>query len=252
MKPHKNHISLFHRAALATLLTLFVLFAVLLAFEMNAKRQHKEFFVLVDEENIEEPEPFEREKQMQEIDKSIEEMLEQEKYIDNRKNIAVNKANKPTEEQHTQTEMKKEVSEEEYRQQLIKNAIGDKEYEKFIENKPTYDESEDIEVPVNDKPTEVKKEVYTGPSNIVFYLDGREIRYIDVPVYLCQGAAEIVVKIVVLANGAVLRTQLDEENSTSTDDCFINAALNAASSARFTSGNKQKQSGKIVFRFVAQ
>lgn len=252
MKSNRNDITLFQKAALATLITLIIVLSTLLAFEMNTKRKHQEFVVLVDEQDFEVPDPFEKEKRMNELDKSINEMLEQEMALEERKNIAVNKANKPTNEEHTQTRLEQNQTEEDYRQQLIQNAIGQEEYDKYIKNKPTYDEGPEITVPVKSKPQNVKKEVYTGPSNIIFYLDDRQIRYIDVPVYLCQGSADITVKIVVLPNGLVKRAQLDEQASTSTDECFTEAALKAAQNAIFTRGKSGEQSGKIKFHFVAQ
>lgn len=252
MKPNRKDITLFQKAALATLVTLIVVLSTLLAFEMNAKRKHQEFIVLVDEQDFEAPDPFKEEKRMEELDKSINEMLEQEMPLEQRKNIAVNKSEEPEDQDNTQTKLEQNQTEEAYRQQLIKNAIGQEEYEKYITNKPTYDEGPEITVPEKSKPQNVKKEVYTGPSNIVFYLDDRQIRYIDVPVYLCQGSADITVKIVVLPNGLVKRAQLDEQASTSTDECFTDAALQAAQNAIFTRGKKGEQSGKIKFHFVAQ
>jgi hypothetical protein len=242
--------SLFHRAAIATLTTLIIVLSVLIAFEMSAKKEHKEFIVLVDEDDFEVPDPFEREKKMEELDKSIEEMLKQEEYIDNRKNIAVNKANEDTKDEHTQTEIKENQSDEEYRQQLIKNAIGESDYDKYITNKATFEE-EEIVVPQETKPQDVKKEIYTGPSNIVFYLDNRELRYINIPVYLCQGSATITISIIVNAAGLVTKAQVNESESNSSDRCFLEAAYNAASKARFSRGNKT-QNGKITFHFVAQ
>jgi len=244
------NISLFHRAALATLLTLFIVFSVLLIFEMRVKREHAEFMVLIDNEDIEEPKPFEREDKMKQLDQTIEEMLEAENLRDNHKNIAVNKSENP-ENEHTQTKIVEQQTEEEYQQQLIKNAIGEEEFDKYITNKPEYVE-EEIVIPVDDTRKEVKKEVYTGPSNIVFYLDDRDMLYLKVPVYLCQGGAKVVVKIVVLASGSVERAQIDSETTTTADNCYLDAALRAAQNARFTKGKTARQNGKIEFRFVAQ
>jgi TonB family protein len=242
--------SLFHRAALATLTTLIIVLSVLIAFEMNARKEHKEFIVLVDEDDFEAPDPFVEEKKMEELDKSIEEMLKQEEYIDNRRNIAVNKANDPSEDEYTQTKIQENQTEEEYRQQLIKNAIGESDYDKYITNRDTYEE-EEIVVPKESKPQDVKKTVYTGPSNIIFYLDNRELRYINIPVYLCQGSATITINIIVNAGGSVTKAQINESESNSNDKCFLEAAYNAASKARFSTGNKS-QNGKITFHFVAQ
>lgn len=242
--------SLFHRAALATLITLIIVLSVLIAFEIHAHKDHKEFIVLVDEDDFEAPDPFEKEKKIQELNKSIEEMLKQEEYIDNRKNIAVNKAEDPTEDKYTQTKIQANQTEEEYRQQLIKNAIGESDYDKYIKNKAKYKENK-IVVPKESKPQDVKKTVYTGPSNIIFYLDNRELRYLDIPVYLCQGSAKITINIIVNPSGAVTKAQVNETESNSNDQCFLEAAYNAASKARFSSGNKS-QNGKITFHFVAQ
>lgn len=244
------NISLFHRAALATLLTLVIVFSTLLAFEMRVKREHGEFMVLVNNEDFEVPQPFELDNKLKELDQSIEEMLQNENLHDNYKNIAVNKSREVDLEQ-TQTKITEQQSEEEYRKQLIKDAIGEDDFDKYITNKSEYVE-QDIEVPANDSRKVVKKEVYTGPSNIVFYLDDREMLYLQVPVYLCQGEAKVTVKIVVLASGRVERTIIDTEATTTTDNCYIEAALGAAQNARFTKGKNAKQNGKIEFRFVAQ
>lgn len=252
MKPERKDISLFQKSALATLATLIVILLVLLASEIHTKRKHREFIVLVDEQDFEEPEPFKREKKMKQLDESIEKMLQEEIPQDKRKNIAVNKANQQEKNEHTQTQIKEQQTEEEYRQELIKNAIGDQDYEKYIENKPEWEEQGDITVPENNTPQKVEKKVYTGPSNIIFYLDNREIKYIDVPVYLCQGSADITVKIVVAANGLVKRAQIDEQQSSSMNECYTEAALKAAQTAIFTGGGPESQTGKITFHFVAQ
>ncbi len=243
--------SLFQKAAFATLTTMIIILTILILSEMGTKREHQEFVVLVNEDDFEAPDPFVEEKKMKELDENIQKMLEQELRQDNRKNIAVNKAEEPDNKNHTQTRIRQNQTEEDYQKELIKNAIGDKDYEKFIENKPTFEE-EEITVPQDNKPQKVEKEVYTGPSNIVFYLDNRKIVHINVPVYLCHGSADITVKIVVNSAGYVERAQIDEQESTSDDKCFTEAALQAARSARFSSNGPPEQTGKILFHFVAQ
>lgn len=252
MSSNRKDITLFQKAAMATLATLVIVLSVLLIFEMNTRKKHREFVVLVDETDFEAPDPFEDEKKMKALDKSIEQMMQQEQPQNQRKNIAVNKANEYEKQSKTQTQIEDNQTEEEYRQELIKNAIGEQDYDKYIENQPEYEDEGEITVPKKSKPVKVKKEVYTGPSNIVVYLDNREIQYIDVPVYLCQGSAQITVRIEVTANGLVRRAQIDEQESNSNDECFTNAALNAAKTARFTRGGPAKQQGKIKFHFVAQ
>ena len=240
------HIRIFQKAALATLLTLATIFATLLYFEIYTKKEHKEFMVLVDKQDFITPIKIQKEEQMQELDKTIDQLLNNEKQHQY-SNIAVNKS-----DQVKDNETKTIQSEDDYEQKLIKDAIGDKDYDKFIKNKPTYTEKKIIEVPKNEKPQKVKKEVYTGPTNIIYYLKNRKMLYISAPTYQCQGAAKMVINIEVLSNGKVNKAELNRLSSSTTDPCYTKAALHAAKTAIYSKSNKRKQTGKIVFTFIAQ
>jgi hypothetical protein len=113
-------------------------------------------------------------------------------------------------------------------------------------------------VPVrNEERTPSEREVasvnYRGPTRIEYDLGGRTHTYIPTPIYKCQGAGIITLRIEVNQRGNVEKaTVLARESST--DQCLVETAINSALASRFNSDiNAPKiQTGTLMFQFVAK
>jgi hypothetical protein len=116
---------------------------------------------------------------------------------------------------------------------------------------------EDIDMPVETttdmNPDSIKNIIYTGESNIVYYLEGRYHLSLPIPVYLAQGGGKVIVDIVVDREGKVV--QAEPRNNPSVRDGQI--YLYATAAASRTLFNKDPdapeiQRGTINYTFIAQ
>lgn len=98
-----------------------------------------------------------------------------------------------------------------------------------------------------------KKEQYSGPSVISYFLEGRKASKLPIPAYRCYGAGEVTVLITVNNAGTVTSAKVDESCSTP-DACLRSFAVRAARNSKFSSSASApaSQSGNIVYGFVAQ
>ncbi len=113
--------------------------------------------------------------------------------------------------------------------------------------------SDDIADPESDEQKQ-HTDTYKGPSVISYVLDGRKPLSLNVPVYKCYGGGDIAIRITVNRKGYVVDAAVIESSSTSTDDCIVRAAVDAAKRSRFRAkaNAPEKQVGEIVYRFIAQ
>lgn len=111
--------------------------------------------------------------------------------------------------------------------------------------------SDDVAVP--GEKVESTSETYKGPSVISYTLDGRRAISLPVPVYKCYGGGDVSVRITVNRKGYVTAASVIESVS-STDECLIRSALDAANRSRFRASSTapERQVGEIVYRFIAQ
>ena len=106
------------------------------------------------------------------------------------------------------------------------------------------------------KQEEVKKEdapVYSGPSVVSYYLEGRKASKLSIPAYRCMGAGQVTVLITVDPSGTVTGAKVDEAVSAS-DGCLRSFAIRAARLSKFSAkaDAPPKQQGNIVYEFIAQ
>lgn len=142
---------------------------------------------------------------------------------------------------------------------LVESRISDAVDEIIEENdlNPNDRELPDIEKQKLDffeaRPEE-EKQVYQGPTNIYYNLEGREVSYLHVPVYKCEGSATVRVNIRVGQRGKVELVTIDGSETTTRDPCFIEAAKDAARRTRFNFSTEAPllQQGYIIYRFIAQ
>ena len=95
---------------------------------------------------------------------------------------------------------------------------------------------------------------FKGPTRIYYDLVGRNHLYLPIPIYKCQGSGKVVLSIEVDRNGNVQRAQISERESTASDPCLIETAINTAWISRFNpDANSPKiQIGTLTYQFVAQ
>lgn len=107
-----------------------------------------------------------------------------------------------------------------------------------------------------DKPAESQQMAanYDGPTRIYYELANRTHTYLPIPIYKCQGSGKVALSIEVNQRGSVEKTLVIGSQSTTTDQCLIEAAVRAAEITRFNSDmNAPKiQTGTITYHFVAQ
>lgn len=116
---------------------------------------------------------------------------------------------------------------------------------------------EDIEMPVQTTegmdPDSIENVVYTGESNIVYYLENRHHVSLPIPVYLTQSGGLIVVDIAVNRQGRVIEAEPRNNPSIRDEQIYLYAKA-AATRTIFNADpdapNPQK--GTIHYTFVAQ
>lgn len=116
---------------------------------------------------------------------------------------------------------------------------------------------EDIKMPVQTTegmdPDSIENVVYTGESNIVYYLENRYHVSLPIPVYLTQSGGLVVVDIVVNRQGRV--TEAEPRNNPSIRDDQIYLYAKAAASRTIFNADPDApnpQRGTIHYTFVAQ
>lgn len=95
---------------------------------------------------------------------------------------------------------------------------------------------------------------YKGPTRIYYDLPGRTHSYLPIPIYLCQGSGNVTLSIEVNQRGEVVKAQIISRESTTSDPCLVETAVQTALISRFNSdvNSPKAQSGKLSYYFVAQ
>lgn len=116
---------------------------------------------------------------------------------------------------------------------------------------------EDIKMPVetteNMDPDSIKNIIYSGESNIVYYLENRYHVSLPVPVYLAQGGGKVIIDIVVDRDGHVVRAEPRSNQGIRDEQIYI-YAVTAASRTLFNKDMSAPalQKGTIHYTFVPQ
>ena len=95
---------------------------------------------------------------------------------------------------------------------------------------------------------------YKGPTRIYYDLFGRNHLYLPIPIYKCEGSGKVVLSIEVDQNGVVQKAQIVDRESTASDPCLIETAINTALLSRFNpdANSPRIQIGMLTYLFVAQ
>ena len=101
---------------------------------------------------------------------------------------------------------------------------------------------------------DTKQETVKVKGNVIisFSLAGRSAVYMHVPAYQCEGGGQVVVDITVNRNGMVTSSSLG--SASTSDDCILDRALEAARLSRFNVDGTapDRQQGTITYLFVPQ
>ena len=109
-------------------------------------------------------------------------------------------------------------------------------------------------VKVKPTPSQEMAANYKGPTRIYYDLIGRTHLYLPIPIYKCEGSGKVVLSIEVDQNGVVEKAQIAERESTASDPCLIETAINTALLSRFNpdASSPRIQLGMLTYEFVAQ
>ena len=105
-----------------------------------------------------------------------------------------------------------------------------------------------------DEDNQKPEDPFQGPTNIYYELESRYHIRLPVPVYKCEGAGLIEVKIAVDQRGRVVQAETEEIGETANEICLADAAKKAAFSTRFNAKYDApvRQIGIIIYHFIAQ
>jgi hypothetical protein len=231
---------------MGTLVFHIVLFTTLLLAEVEMKGNIKEEALLIEFPDLlpEEAEKIPEEKKPEELT-SVE-----EKTYNNLTNAASNRLstekNISAKDKFFDDSYQKEVNEA---KQLVSNVNNQLSKEKI--------NIDDIKMPVQTtegmNPDSIKNVIYTGESNIVYYLEKRYHVSLPIPVYLAQGGGKIIIDIVVNRQGEVIQAT-PKAGQKVRDEQIILYAQTAALRTLFNADPKAPaaQNGTIHYTFVAQ
>lgn len=183
--------------------------------------------------------------QLPDIEKIIEEkkkkLAEQTEQLSaqTRKNIAVNTADK----------LEKQISTKEYIEE-VKKELGIKDLHQQL-SRDIKDES--VPVPQEKEEDKSQQKKYMGPTNITYFLENRQKKYLPVPVYKCEGGGKVIVDIIVNQNGEVISADISGESS-SDSQCLQDVARSYALMTTFNMdfNAPPRQKGYISYNFIPQ
>lgn len=232
---------------MGTLVFHILLFSAFLLADIDKKGIVREEAIVIEFPDIL-PEP-----EIQEEELSQKDAAEQIQAIDNqntRSNVASNR---------TATDNTTTSTDEFFDDQYLKELEAAKRLVSDVNNqlsKEVVDLSK-IEMPVETtegmNPDSIKNVIYTGESNIVYYLKGRYHLKLPVPVYLSQGGGTIIVDITVNKHGKVTDAEARKNNAIQDKQIFLYATA-AASRTLFNADASApaSQKGTIHYTFIGQ
>ena len=203
-----------------------------------------------------EPEPVKQNEKLAEVPvTSVNKVL---KGDDEMLDIARNLANKPSEK------IKASDIIEQAKEELIKS--GKLGADNFIDEQKRNDvtggdvaissQKDTVGKRVKTEPSKSQKMAanYQGPTRIYYDLFGRNHLYLPIPIYKCEGSGKVVLSIEVDQNGIVQKAQVVERESTASDPCLIETAVNTALLSRFNpdANSPRIELGTLTYQFVAQ
>ncbi len=226
---------------MGTLIFHILLFGFFLLAEIDFKHEAKEEAILIDFSTLEELEkempPVEKEKQQNApatqnersasiSNRAVNDASKQDKFLDN-------------EDLRRDIQNAQQLSQK-VKQQLLKKVadVGDFDMPAFS--------TEGVD------PDSVKNVIYSGKSNIHYFLENRYHKKLFNPVYMAKSGGKVIVDIAVDRDGNVIKAE--PRSSSSSDPMLAEYAQSAAARTLFNRDSKAPkiQKGTITYTFVAQ
>lgn len=219
-----------------------VLILIFLIIKISTEKNRMEDLIVVDFDDTQLKEPVENESPDPEFEERLARYL-----AEPRSNIPVNLAR----------QIDRELSTENYVEELEQdlNANRPEEWQETKERLRELEEMQKEEMIMQGEETlQEPPAPYEGPTNIYYELQGRYHLRLPVPVYKCEGAGLIEVKIAVDQRGRVVQAETDKPGETANEICLAEAALSAAYGTRFNADYNAplRQIGSITYHFIAQ
>jgi hypothetical protein len=219
-----------------------VLVLIFLIIKISTEKTRLESLIMVDfdEEFTEEQQQFES------PDPEFDEQLA--RYLaEPRSNIPVNLAR----------QIDQEISTKKYVQELEEDMDANRpeEWREMQERLRELEELDREELIVEGENAEqTPREIYQGPTNIYYDIEGRYHLRLPVPVYKCEGEGLIEVKIAVDQRGKVVQAETGKTGETANEICLAEAARKAALNTVFNPDYDApvRQIGTITYHFIAQ
>lgn len=179
--------------------------------------------------------------------KPIEEIIEESKP----QQEAINQLNEQTVSNiasNVADQMNEEINTEKYIQELM-DEMGIEDLD------PEHDNSLPDDPMLADDKLKEEEDLKTnfGQTRITYHVPpNRKARYIDRPIYRCQGGGTVVVAISVNQQGEVFQATI--KSSTTNEECILETAIQSAQNFVFERDNSAEKRvvGTITYMFVAQ
>lgn len=229
---------------IGTLLFHLLLMSGFLLAEVKLKGKVKEEPIIIDFSNVEETTPPETTKEKPQEDKNEPSTDRDKANQTTRSNRAVNDA--PVKDPFFDKSYQQEIAEA---QKLV--ADVNKQLKKKVKDIKDFEMPEETTDGMN--PDSIKNTIYSGASNIHYYLENRYHRRLPIPVYLAQGGGLVVVDIWVDQQGKVVKAEVQKNNNLKDPMLEIyakQAAQRTVFNADLTAPPIQK--GTISYNFVPQ
>ena len=223
-----------------------LLFSSFLLAKVDTKGEVKEESIVIDFATIEEvtPEILEEEQKDNQEDENMPANDNRLQNLSSRSNRAVNDA--PVEDPFFDSDYMQEMA---AAQQLVSDVSNQlsKEIPEIKEFEMPEATTEGID------PSEIKNTIYSGESNIHYFLENRYHTRLPIPVYLARGGGVITVNIWVSTSGKVIKAEVinnhqikDEMLPVYAEQAALRTVFNADQSA------PSPQQGTITYTFVPQ
>ena len=234
---------------LLTVILHLIVAIVLVFIKVEGLKEDQELGVMID---FSEEQSFEEMLEEESIDVPAEWLEQVYETREKASNQAVNQENRLNEEISTQDYVNELLDELE--SQKDEDFLKDRDKWEGIISSYVYEENK-VE---NEESEETKEKEFTGPTTIEYrFLEeplDRKNHNIVIPVYRCEGSAQVKIDLEVDRDGYVMRTNLVSVKTVADPSCFIEAAEKAAKSSRFYSRQDApaRQVARVTYQFIAQ
>lgn len=228
---------------IGTLVFHILLFLVIILANVKVKKDMKEEEIVIDFSQVDDKPEIKEEQQKQE-DKNTPSTDQENPYTESRSNRAVNDAAKK--DPFFDKAYQEEIAEA---QKLV--ADVNKQLKKKIPDMKQFEMPEQTTEGM--KPEKISNTIYSGESNIHYFLKDRYHVRLPIPVYLAKGGGIITVNIWVAPSGKVVKAEVQPYSNISDPllpEYALQAALRTVFNSKADAPNPQK--GTITYTFVAQ